>query len=60
VRDGVHQAFLDDDRRQAVAAALTSAIASYAEETVPGFNGFASIDYISVSNGTLLIDYVPN
>jgi hypothetical protein len=60
VRDGVREAFLDDDRRKALAAALTSAIESYATQTVPGFSGFASIDYISVANGTLHIDYVPN
>jgi hypothetical protein len=60
LRDGVHAAFLDEDRRRALAAALTTGIESYAEQNVPGFNGFASINYISASNGVLYIDYTPN
>lgn len=60
MRDGVREAFQDQDRRNALTKALTSAIVSYAEDHVPGFTGFASIHYISASGGTLVIDYVPN
>jgi hypothetical protein len=59
VRDGVRAAFADQDRRNALTNVLTSAINSYAKQIDPGFTGFASIIYISVSDGTLLIHYVP-
>jgi hypothetical protein len=60
VRDGIRAAFADQDRQNALTSALNSAILRYAKKNVPGFTGFASIIYISVSgDGTLLIHYVP-
>lgn len=60
VTNGVHDAFLNPGRRKALSVAITKAVKAYAQILDSQFTGFASVNFISASGGTLFIDYVPN